>query len=238
MDGQNAVTEGTNPGHRSTTGGIDIWIYGANLPNGSTQDSARMLLMLSVLASSFGYLVLIWSLLEHHSVWPTILQAAVSKQSAQGSSQLFCEDPPPTLLLLVKVPASMSITSTSTKRKPRTFLLFAYLPPTQSRDSHPHPQSLRSIASSCLGTSCQNSEQPAREYGEGGRGSQGGGVSNHDIEKGNDPGLRASSKHAQLRLACFYYERLQPNPGPFCRHVWIPEIAQAISRMRDRPHDR
>ena len=40
--------------------GIDIWIYGANRPDGSTpQDSARMSVVLSVLASSFVYLVLI-----------------------------------------------------------------------------------------------------------------------------------------------------------------------------------
>ena len=38
-----------------------------------TQDSARMLPVLSVLASPFEYSVLTWSLLDHHSVWPTIL---------------------------------------------------------------------------------------------------------------------------------------------------------------------
>ena len=41
MDGQNAVIEGTNPGRGPTTGGIEIWIYGTNLPNGSTPLYAR-----------------------------------------------------------------------------------------------------------------------------------------------------------------------------------------------------
>ena len=36
IDGQNAAIEGTNPGRGPTTGGIETWIYGTNLPNGST----------------------------------------------------------------------------------------------------------------------------------------------------------------------------------------------------------
>ena len=42
IDRQNAVIEGTNPGQGPTTGGIEIWIYGTNLPNGSTPLYARL----------------------------------------------------------------------------------------------------------------------------------------------------------------------------------------------------
>ena len=61
MDGQKTVIEGTNSSCGPTTGGIEIRIYGTNLPNGSTPLYARFgehVLVLSVLAaSSFGYLV-------------------------------------------------------------------------------------------------------------------------------------------------------------------------------------
>ena len=40
-DGRDAVIEGTNPGRGPTTGGLDIWIYGSNLPDGSTPLYAR-----------------------------------------------------------------------------------------------------------------------------------------------------------------------------------------------------
>ena len=35
MDGRDPVIEGTNPGRGPITGGLDIWIYGSNLPDGS-----------------------------------------------------------------------------------------------------------------------------------------------------------------------------------------------------------
>ena len=41
MDGIDAVIEGTNPGRGPTTGGLDIWIYGTNLPDGSRPLYAR-----------------------------------------------------------------------------------------------------------------------------------------------------------------------------------------------------
>jgi len=41
MDGRDAVIEGTNPGRGPTTGGLDIWIYGSNLPDGSRPLYAR-----------------------------------------------------------------------------------------------------------------------------------------------------------------------------------------------------
>ena len=41
MDGQNAVIKGMNPSRGPTTGGIEIWIYGSNLPNCYTPLYAR-----------------------------------------------------------------------------------------------------------------------------------------------------------------------------------------------------
>ena len=41
MDGRDAVIEGTNPGRGPTTGGLDIWIYGSNLPDDSRPLYAR-----------------------------------------------------------------------------------------------------------------------------------------------------------------------------------------------------
>ena len=41
IDGQDAVIEGTNPGRGPTTGGLEIWIYGSNLPDGSRPLYAR-----------------------------------------------------------------------------------------------------------------------------------------------------------------------------------------------------
>jgi len=41
MDGQGAVIEGTNPGRGPTTGGLEIWIYGSNLPNSPRPVYAR-----------------------------------------------------------------------------------------------------------------------------------------------------------------------------------------------------
>ena len=35
MDGRDAVIEETNPGRGPTTGGLNIWIHGSNLPGGS-----------------------------------------------------------------------------------------------------------------------------------------------------------------------------------------------------------
>jgi hypothetical protein len=41
MDGQNSVIEETNPARGPTTGGKHVWIYGSNLPSGSTPLYAR-----------------------------------------------------------------------------------------------------------------------------------------------------------------------------------------------------
>lgn len=41
IDGQDAVIEGTNPGRGPTMGGLEIWIYGSNLPDGSRPLYAR-----------------------------------------------------------------------------------------------------------------------------------------------------------------------------------------------------
>jgi len=41
MDGQDTVIEGTNPGTGPITGGLEIWIYGSNLPDDSRPLYAR-----------------------------------------------------------------------------------------------------------------------------------------------------------------------------------------------------
>ena len=41
MDGRDPVIEGTNPGRGPITGGLDIWIHGSNLPDGSRPLYAR-----------------------------------------------------------------------------------------------------------------------------------------------------------------------------------------------------
>ena len=105
----------------------------------------------------------------------------------------FREDPPPTLLLLEKASANLSITSTSTKRVPGAFLLFAYLPPTQSRDSRPHSRKPQSRASGCLGTSFQESEQPHSGTGRGRPRQPGRWGWRSRYRKGDDSGFRSSS---------------------------------------------
>ena len=54
--------------------------------------------------------------------------------------------------------------------------------PTQSGNPHPRPRRLQSRASSCLGTSCQKREHSHSGTWRGGRGGQGGGAGDHNIE--------------------------------------------------------
>ena len=159
MDGHHAVIEGTNPGRGPTTGGIEIWIYGTNLPNGFTPPYARFgenvtrVVSTSELLRVSGFNLVPSRPLFGLAYYPVSCRL---KTVRAGFRSPFREDPPPTLLLLENVSAHLSITSTSTKREPGALLLFAYLPPTQSRNSRPHPQNLQSKASGCLGTSCHN----------------------------------------------------------------------------------
>ena len=170
MDGQNAVIEGTNPGRSQTTGCIEIWIYGTNLPNGSTPlytrfgENVTRVVSTSELLRVSGFNLVPSRPPFGLAYYPV---SCCLKTVLAGFRSPFREDPPPTLLLLEKVSAHLSITSTSMKRTPGAFLLFAYLPPTQSRNSRPHPQKHHSRASSCLGTSCQKSEQPHSRTGRG-----------------------------------------------------------------------
>ena len=71
--GKNAVIEGTNPGRGPTIGGIEIWIYGTNLLNGSTPLYARFGENVTCVVSTSGFLQVSDLNLKHHSVWPTIL---------------------------------------------------------------------------------------------------------------------------------------------------------------------
>ena len=170
MDGQNAVMEGTNPGRGPTTGGIEIWIYDTNLPNGSMPLYARFGENVTRVVSTSeplrvpGFNLVPSRTPSNLAYYPVNCRLETARA---GFWSPFCENPPPTLLLLEKVSANLSITSTSTKRKPAVFLLFVYLPPTQSRNSRPHPQKLQSKASSCLGTSCQTSAEPHSGTGRG-----------------------------------------------------------------------
>ena len=170
IDGQHAVIEGTNPGRGPTTGGIEIWIYGTNLPNGSTPLYARFGEHVTRAVSTNELLRVSGFNLVPSRLPFGLAYCPVScrlKTVRAGFRSPFREDLPPTLLLLEEVSANLRITSTSTKRKPGAFLLSAYLPPTQSRNSRPHPQKLHSRAGSCLGTSCQKSEQPHSRTGRG-----------------------------------------------------------------------
>ena len=163
MDGQNAVIEGTNPGCGPTTRRIEIWIYGTNLPNGSTPLYARF-------GENVTRLVSTSKPLRVPGSNPVPSRTPFSLAYYPVSCRLETVRAgfrSPTLLLLEKVSANLSITSTSTKRKPGAFLLFAYLPPTQSRNSRPHPQKLQSRANGHLGTSCQKSERPHSGTGRG-----------------------------------------------------------------------
>ena len=142
MDGQNAVIEGTDPGRRPTTRGIDIWLYGTNLPNGSTPLYARFSKNVTrVVSTSEPLRVFGFNLVPSRPPFGLAYYPVSCRLEAvhAGFPSPFCEGPPPALLFLEKVSANLSITSTSTKRKPGAFLLFAYLPPTQNRDSRPHP---------------------------------------------------------------------------------------------------
>ena len=162
-DGQNAVIEGTNPRRGPTTGGIEIWIYSTNLPNGSTPLYARFG---ETVTRAISTSELLW--ITGFNLVPSRTRFSLAyypiscrlKTVRAWFRSPFREDPLPTLLLLEEFSANLSITSTSTNRKPGPFLLFAYLPPTQSHNSRPHSQKLQSRASGCLGTSCQKSELP------------------------------------------------------------------------------
>ena len=170
MDGQDAVIKGTNPGRGPTTGGIEICIYGTNLPNGSTSLYARFGKNVARVVSTSELLrVSGFNLVSSRPPFSLAYHPVSCRLETihAGFRSPFREDPPPTLLLLEKVSANLSITRASMKGKPGAFLLFAYLPPTQSRNSRPHPQKLHSRASSCLGAPCQRSEQPHSRTGRG-----------------------------------------------------------------------
>ena len=201
MDGQNAVMEGTNPGRGPTTGGIEIWIYDTNLPNGSMPLYARFGENVTRVVSTSEPLRVPGFNLVPSRTPSNLAYYPVNRRlepARAGFRSPFREDPPPTLLV-EKVSANLRITSTSTKRKPGAFLLFAYLSPTQSRNSRPHPQKLQSRSSSCLGTTCQKSEQPHSGTGRGRPRHSGRWGWRSRYRKGDDPGFGASSKHGQLR---------------------------------------
>ena len=186
MDEQNAVFEGTNPGRGPITGGIEIWMYGTNLPNGSTPLYARFgenvtrVVSISELLRVSGFKLVSSRTPSSLAYYPVSCRLDTVRARFRSP---FREDPPPTLLLLDKVSANLSITSTSTKRNSAVFLLFAYLLPTQSRNSHLHPQKLQSGASGCFGTSCQESEQPHSGTVRGRPRQPGRWASDHDIER-------------------------------------------------------
>ena len=170
MDGQNAVIEGTNPGRGPTTRGIENWIHGINLSNGSTPLYARFgenvtrVVSTSELSWVSGFNLVSSRPPFSLAYYPVSCRLETVRAGFRSS---FRGGPPPTPLILEEVSAHLSITSTSAKRKRGVFLLFAYLSPTQSRNSRPHPQKLHSRASSCLGTSCQKREQPHPRTGRG-----------------------------------------------------------------------
>ena len=154
MVGQNAVIQGTSLGRGRTTGGVGI-----NLPNRSTPLYARFgenvtrVVSTSELLRLPGFNMFPSRTPFNLAYYPVGCRLETVRTWFRS---LFREDPPPTLLLLEKDSAKLSITGTSTKRKPGAFLLFLYLTPTQSRNSRPHPQNLQSRASGCLGTSCHS----------------------------------------------------------------------------------
>ena len=128
MDGQNAVIEGTNPGRGPTTGGIEIYIYGTNLPNSSTPLYARFGENVTRVVSPSELLRVPGSNLVLSRTPFSLAYYPVScrlETVRAGFRSPFREDPPPTLLLLEKVSATLNITSTATKRKPGVFPLFA-----------------------------------------------------------------------------------------------------------------
>ena len=131
MDGQNAVIEGTNPGRGPTTGGIEIWIYGSNLPNGSTPLYARFGEHVTRVVSASELLWVFCFDLIHSRAPFNLAYCPVNcrPETVRAGFRLPSpEDLLPTLLLLEKVSVNLTITSTSMKRKPGAFLVFAHLP--------------------------------------------------------------------------------------------------------------
>ena len=84
----------------------------------------------------------------------------------------------------------------------------------------------------------KRANSPTRKQGEGGRGSQGGDVSDYDIERAMMQALKPLKNMANFDKLVSITNDYNQNPGPFCRHVRVPEIAQAISRMGYSRHHR
>ena len=164
MDGQNAVIEGTDPSRGPTTGGIEIWIYGTSLPNGPLLLYTRFGENVTCVVSTNELLgVPGFNLVPSRTPFSLAYYPVSCRLETvrAGFRSPFREDPPPTLLL-EKVSANLSITSTSTKREPGACLLFAYLPPTQSHNSRPHPQKSNQEQADALELLVKRANSPTR----------------------------------------------------------------------------